>query len=52
MRREKYVKLSSSSWQSGMDIKAGINYLPNSVFVKLNKWAAQNGLEQHSCQDT
>ncbi|MPC52299.1 hypothetical protein E2C01_046163 [Portunus trituberculatus] len=45
VRREKYVNLSSSSWLSGMGITAGINWLSNNLFVKLNRWAPQVGLD-------
>ncbi|MPC34952.1 hypothetical protein E2C01_028357 [Portunus trituberculatus] len=48
VRREKYVKLSSSSWHCGMVITVGINYLSHNVFVKLNRWAAQVGLDSNS----
>ncbi|MPC46098.1 hypothetical protein E2C01_039807 [Portunus trituberculatus] len=48
MRREKCVKLSSSSWHSGMDITAGINYLSHNVFVKLNRWSTQVGLDNNT----
>ncbi|MPC44414.1 hypothetical protein E2C01_038087 [Portunus trituberculatus] len=31
-----------------MDITAGINYLSNNVFVKLNRWPAQAGLDSNT----
>ncbi|MPC53102.1 hypothetical protein E2C01_046987 [Portunus trituberculatus] len=48
VRREEYVKFSSSSWHSDMDITAGINYLSNNVFVKVNRWPAQVGLDSNT----
>ncbi|MPC64146.1 hypothetical protein E2C01_058258 [Portunus trituberculatus] len=52
VRREEYVKLSSSSWHSGMAITAGIYYLFINVFVKLNRWPAQVGSDSSTLQDT